>query len=300
MAEPKELPIPKFETSEEAELGSVRRAYQDICEALGVPSATADVISELMERIVREALGRANPNRVMSHLEQFSELWCPMPDALRRTPKGDRGKLARLTTREFRMKSARGRKNPGHDAPAHEGWEKRWVEKDGELWLVEMHVSGPQPISNADTAVPLDEWRRFKAGQKVHKGSLPSPQIDLSRVRFIRPLDPASVLLKEFESLYPKLEDRHDRRPSQLRKEVFPDVPETTFDKWLSRTPALVPSEIALLVAAHRAKLTASPGNLSRLRELVAGARLKKSHARHERITAAAKKQHQTKVKKKL
>jgi hypothetical protein len=108
------------------------------------------------------------------------------------------------------------------------------------------------------------------------------------------------VLLKEFESLYPKLEDRPERRPNELRKELFSDVPETIFGQWLERrTPVLSKSEIALLVSAHRARLTASPGNLSRLRELVAGARLEKRRAWHERITAAAKKRYQSKLKNK-
>jgi len=134
----KELNIPEFEQHEEAEFGSLQQAFAEICEALGVHKMTADAIRTIMERLVREALGRANRNRRMAYLEQFRELLCPVPDAMRRTPESDRGRFVRFLVRDFRMKDAKSRKNAATSVAPKPGYRKAWVEKEGELWEAEV------------------------------------------------------------------------------------------------------------------------------------------------------------------
>jgi len=271
------LEIPKFEPHEEMEFGFLQAAFANICEELGVQKMTADVIRAVMERLVRESLGRAKPNRRMAYLEQFRELLCSLPDAMRKTPESHRGRFVRLRVQDFRMKDAKGRKNAANSAPPRPGYRKAWVEKDSELW--EAEVPDREVDLEPITSVNLAEWRAFMAGESIGQQCRPASQLDPSTVGFIRPLNQAAVLLKGFESLYPVLSKLQDLRSMDVRDELFPDVPKIAFSRWTEgRTPTA--SDLAVLVAAHRARMTASLGNLSTLRGWLAGARLEKRKSR--------------------
>ncbi len=276
MAEVRQLEIPKFKPEEEAEFGSLQRAFAEICEALGVHRMTADAIRTIMERLVREALGRAKPNRRMAYLEQFRDFLCPLPDEIRRTDESGRARFVRFRVEDFRLKDAKGRKNASASNPAKAGWRKVLLEKGGELWEAEIPDAVDDPGSV--TYVNLEEWKRFMASETIHHGNAPASTVDRSKAKFLRPLNQASVLLREFESLYPHISKLQNLRSEDVRERFFPDVPIRRFREWMEgRTPAA--SDLALLVAAYRAKLTATSGNLSTLREWQAGAQWAKHKA---------------------
>lgn len=97
-------------------------------------------------------------------------------------------------------------------------------------------------------------------------------QVDGATTKLLRPRNQPAVLLREFEAIYSKLKARKDVRNPALMAKLFPDVAEVTRRRWMEgRTPT--PSELAMLVAAERAGLVPSRSNLSRLRQLLAGAR---------------------------
>jgi len=113
------------------------------------------------------------------------------------------------------------------------------------------------------------------AGESIGQECRPASQLDPSAVRFIRTLNQAAVLLKGFDSLHPVLSGLQDLGLTDVRDKFFPDVPKIAFSRWTEgRTPTA--SDLAVLVAAHRAGMTASLGNLSTLRGWLAGARLEK------------------------
>jgi hypothetical protein len=271
------MEIPKFTQEEEAAFGALQAAFANICEELGAQKMNADVIRAIMERLVREALGRARANRRMAYLEQFREFLCPLPDAMKMTAdESQRRALIRHRIQDFRMKDAKGRKNAGGSIPSSPGWTKRWAERDGELWEAEV-LSAEAQVEPA-TFVDHAELQKFMVGIPIHQESSSASQYDPSKIRFIRPLNLASVLLKGFDSLYPNISELEDLRSPDVREKNFPDVPEAHVRRWMgARTPTA--ADLALLVAAYRAKMTSTLGNLSTLRSVLAGARWAKDRS---------------------
>jgi hypothetical protein len=276
--EDKELPEALFNQNEDLELARLRRAFQEISEKLGVGKMTADVLGTVLDKLVREALNRAKPNRRMAYLLQFGDFLCTLPDALERTPEVEREKLVRLKVKEFRLRDAKGRKESGVITSARRGLVKIWVRRDGELWEAEVPQEDLYKDYDPVGFVDLDAWRQFRSGESIFQDDHPTSPVDLTRVRLLRPRDPASVLLKEFEKLYPALKAQEDLGRLDLRDKLFPDVPRGLFNKWVEGGPPTA-SEMALLVAAHRAKLKASRKNLSTLWHYLGGAK----QARQER-----------------
>ena len=96
--------------------------------------------------------------------------------------------------------------------------------------------------------------------------------IPLSEAEFIRPWDQPRVLLDEYNRIYARLKGRKGLNAPALWRAEFPDVPEVLVCRWfIGHYPT--PSALALLVAAHRARYTASLRNLSTFREELAGVR---------------------------
>ena len=91
--------------------------------------------------------------------------------------------------------------------------------------------------------------------------------------RPLRPLNQPLLLLKHYDAIYAILKGHHNLRLAAVRRQVFPDVEECTYRRWMAgRTPT--PSGLALLIAAYRTRLVSSELNLSGLREVLAGARM--------------------------
>ena len=256
----KALPIPCFPLELEAELGKLVRAFQDISEQLGVPKGSRQGLSCLMGRLIREGLGRAKPNRRSSFLDQFADFLCPIPDQLASlTPESRSRRLCQILE-QFRLRDQKGRKKTDNQNRPMNAWRIR----DGEFWEVQAPTKTP-PIVDLSPPSPI-EWQAFQEQRPVHlKDETECEQT--AGIKFLRPRDQYNLLLTKYEELYHQLETRKGRQ------ELLNGVPEKLRNKWLEGRPP-VRSDLALLLAAHQVKLPASRGDLSRLRQHLADARL--------------------------
>jgi hypothetical protein len=208
-------------------------------------------------RAVRQQTARINSRRRKAFAYQWQQLLCPLAEELTCIPEAERAGVVRNRVADFGLTDQRGRNKEPRSMVAGANV---WVDRDGELW----EASIPQSELRSTTMSAPDD--------AMPGGSVPA-SFDKSKAKLLRPRNQPAVLLREYEAIYSKLKARkNDLRNAALQAQLFPDVEEATHRRWMEgRTPT--PSELALLVAADRAKLVPSRRNLSRFRQLLAEAR---------------------------
>lgn len=262
----------KLSTEEEAELGLIVRAVQDLSEVLDLPKSSFSLVTSVVQRLVGTALSRAKPNRRMAFLDQWRQFMCWLPEALKATPPDQRVFVADTAIQAFTLTDWRGKRK----APDIVHGANAIAMKDNEPWYVQVPVQAVEMPRLPSGPLPEDEWQHFKASHPVHQADAPASSIDLTQAMWLRPFNRPRVLRKEYERLHQRLKllenQRRGLQDERIWKTEFPDVAETMVRRWfVGRDPT--PSDLALLVAAYRVGLAPSYGSLSRLRETLAGAK---------------------------
>ena len=207
----------------------------------------------------------------MVHLRQWRSFLPWLPEDLNKLSSENNMEFFALAALQlFHLTDWRGRRKGGFGVPMGANI---LAEKDGQPWFVRVPETVLKPVPPAELPPPPpDELRRLEKGLPVHEKEVVTNTIDLSEAQFIRPWDQPRVLLDEYNRIYARLKGRKGLNAPALWRAEFPDVPEVLVCRWfIGRYPT--PPDLALLVAAHGARYTASLGNLSTFREELAGAR---------------------------
>jgi hypothetical protein len=254
--------VSKLNSQEEAELGFIFRAIAELCINLSVPPEFHPVILALVRGPLQTALIRAKPNRRLSHLRQWRHFLCSLPDWL--LPTGDRLKVAEKAICQFKLQDQRGKAKPS--IPNPEGTNCIML-RDGEPWFAKAPDRDLELPRYQTKATKKWQKKRLLAGNEVHRHAKPASAIDSSEIQYLRPLNQPHVLHKEYKRLCVRLEHKDMNNQKHWPIE-FPDVPAQIIDLWLQEGASS--SELALLVAAHRAGYRATYGALSTFRAILA------------------------------
>jgi len=246
---------------EEAELSLAIRAAHDLCAAMKVATSASCFMISLLEGLVRTGLVRMKPNRRLTYLLQWRQFLCWLPDAVSLVPEAGRLPFVETAIREFRMEDQRGRSKPGPPFP--EG-ANCLLDRDGEFWYAKVTLKDiPESVSGLPSLAELKE--KFDAGEQIYESERPSIAINTERAVFLRPFNPPSVLKKEYEKLIRILPQNDLKQPLDA-KSVAPDVsdiPPQLIVDWVK--DGVSRTDLALLIAARRAKMTAKVSNLPHL-----------------------------------
>jgi hypothetical protein len=268
------LGISTFDAGQEAGIGLLERALLDIIVDLGLARQAAEAISSLTIRLVRDALGRARPNRISAYLEQWNHFLIGLPEQLKVRKESDRASCLLSFVRGFRLQDARGRK------VARLEWNDLAnvvVEKNGQKW--QAFAPSAAPVGKSFIELTDLDTTPSKAGENKNKSSTPSdgeqevpwPPLDISKARLLKPLNMSASLLDEYERFCTQLRKYPSLNQPDARKALFVGIPDAIVRRWFEGKTQR--SGLALLVAAYRVGLAPSLGDLSRFRELLAGAR---------------------------
>lgn len=271
------LDTPEFSPEQEAAYGLLTRAMHDIMAEFELPDATVDAILMLLDRLVREALGRGRPNRLQTYLDQWGAFLARTHGRLRSMEKDKRAAYLRECVRDFRLIDARGRKQS-----TQPDWNERAnviAEKDGQKWQAYAPPAAldPKPLielTDLDTnPLPSQKLRAQAPSLVQNEREVPWPPIDISRAQPLKPMNTPALLLQEYKRIYEELKgvsDQDLRRP-EVRTKVFVGVPLFWVSRWFEGH--IRRSDLSLLAAAYHVQLPPSVDNLSNLREVLAGAR---------------------------
>src|SRR2546430_14140557 len=89
----KVLEIPTFDPEQEAETRLLAKAVRDVIAEFALSKMTIEAIGNLIDRLIREALWRANPNRRMAYLEQWSNFLSQLPEQMRQQSDSERSRF---------------------------------------------------------------------------------------------------------------------------------------------------------------------------------------------------------------
>jgi hypothetical protein len=255
-----------FSAEENAQIELIVHATSDLCDELSVPEKFRGMFCELVRRLVTTAMIRVNPNRRMAYLDQWSRHLCYLPDRISRSPEDERIILVIKALKEFQPDDWRGKRKLGETVP--EGTNCILL-RDGEGWYSRVPDEELKPISPPTKPATKAQLRKMKDGLlPAMKVSIP---FDASNAEYLRPLNQNCVLVKEYNQILPQFKTCKDLNNENYWRQTFPDIPYEIVEQWLCN--GISYWDAALLVAAYRSKLTASPGNLPHLRELMAHAK---------------------------
>jgi len=246
---------------EEAQLGILTRALQDLMSELGIPASALLLLPPLVETLLRGALARAKPNRRMSYLEQWRQFLCWLPTALASRPVDQRLKTAVEAICNFRLQDRRGKIKPGLPFPKGAN---RLLTKDGQLWYAKVREDDVLKKVIAEPP-PKELWEKLQAGEEIYEAEVRTAPLGSERAEYLRPFNPPGVLRAEYRKLMSTLPPQ-DPPFENSASSAAPDIPLSLIRSWVvqggtSRT------DLALLIAARRARLTAKVTNLSHLHE---------------------------------
>jgi len=229
---------------EKAELGFLVSAIQDLLVSLGTTRELIPPLRELISNLIHTALLRAKPDRRLAYLNQWRQFLCSLPEFLSRHETAERISVMTKAVTQFRLQDQRGKRKPPMPIPTGTNC---LLERRGFLWFGRI----PDELRGAENAdikreyfVPLNQPGVLKA--------------EYTRLN----LDPDAVPADyEQRECLPAAPEREDEGVLAQRFAV----PRRLLHKWL--VEGVTREELALLIAAHRAGLTARHTNLNRLRQ---------------------------------
>jgi hypothetical protein len=247
---------------EAAELGFVIRAVHDLCAGLNVPTPASRLVTTLVEALVRSALVRAKPNRRLAYLSQWRQFLCWLPGVLALVPANKRIETCAKALKQFHLEDRRGQTKPASPFP---NGVNCLLEKDGEYWFARVPPEDMPQIAYAELP-PAGLKKKFLAGKQIYESEKVTSAIKTERAEYLRPLNPPAVLKKEYEKLKGSL-PANDPPDEETVAPIVPDIPVHLLTKWVKDGASR--SDLALLIAARRARLTAKVTNLPHLHEAI-------------------------------
>ena len=267
---PRNLEIPELTPEGEAELGILVRAFRDIVAQFSLNKEGVAVLEVMVDRLIREALGRSKPNRRMAYLEQWSYFLVSCAEKAQGQPPEERMSFLLASLREFRLQDAKGRR--GAVRPEMHPKANCWIEKDGQRW--EAHA--PPVQEESEPSIVLTDWEPLQKHTSGVTGDESSrsrfSELDTARAEPLRPTNVPESLRQEYEKIHDQLKAFEDIRHRDVRSNLLADIPPCWQKRWFEAR--ITKSNLALLVAAYRVGWIQSVENLSTLREILAGARV--------------------------
>jgi hypothetical protein len=263
----KQALVDRLTDEEEAQLGLLVRALQDLFSELQMPASEYQLLPLLIETLLRGALARAKPNRRMSYLEQWRQFLCWLPGALVSHSADQRLKVAVEAIRSFHLQDRRGKTKPGSPFPQGANC---LLMKDGQPWYAKVP---DEDMLKKDIAEPPPKelLERFQAGEEIYESEVRTGSINAARAEYLLPFNPPCVLKTEYRKLISTLPSQDPPDENSVASAVT-DVPLGLIETWIIEG-GVSRNDLALLIAARRAKLTAKATNLSRLHEALHWAR---------------------------
>ncbi|MGA9641203.1 MAG: hypothetical protein WBQ72_07390 [Terriglobales bacterium] len=254
---------------EEAELGFIVRAVDDLYRKLDLDGRNASVLAALVEGLVRTALLRAKSDRRMAYLGEWRQFLCWLPDAISAAAEKDKTKMFQMALRQFRVRDRRGKRKPVPSIP--EGTNCLLM-RDEELWYAKVPR---EDLWSRVSDVPLkaDLKVDFENGRQIYLDEVASSTVEIDRAEYLAPFYPPGVLKRAYNRLLLSLPqtDPISESEEEIVNSVH-DVPAELLRKWLR--DGVTRKDLALLIAARKAGLTAKVSNLPHLHTDLKWARL--------------------------
>jgi hypothetical protein len=251
---------------QEAEFGLIVRAVHDLCTSLNVAGPASGLVIALLEALVRSALVRAKPNRRVAYLSQWRQFLCWLPGVLASVPASKRIETCEKALRQFHLEDRRGQTKPASPIPDGTNC---LLEKEGEYWFAKVPPDDmPQRVLAEPPPAKLK--RELFEGEQIYESERVTSAIKTERAEYLRPFNPPAVLKKEYENLK-RILPANDPPDEAAVAHIVRDIPGNLLTTWVQE--GVSRSDLALLIAARRAKITAKVTNLPHLHEAIHWAR---------------------------
>jgi hypothetical protein len=247
---------------EEAEFGLIVRAVHDLGARLNLPALASMLVITLLQALVRSALVRAKPNRRLAYLSQWREFLCWLPDVLASVPPNKRIEACQKALKQFHLEDRRGQTKPASPIP---NGTNCLLEMEGEYWFAKVPPEDmPQKVLAEPPPAKLK--RELFEGGQIYESETVTSAIKTEHAEYLRPFNPPAVLKKEYEKLKRTL-PANEPPDEKAVAAIVPDIPVSLLKKWVE--DAVSRSDLALLIAARRARMTAKVTNLPQLHEAI-------------------------------